>query len=108
MQLWRLIDCRPLSDRRENPMRRLLTIIVLAAALPACPVFAGDSSLSGNAAPPGGIAGATKAQHKHHAKSKTSVDEAKKDAAAAGTAGAVNKTPKIDPAVNKLNTVLPP
>lgn len=91
-------------------MRRLLTIIVLAAALPAiaCPAFAGDSSLSGNAAPPSGIAGATKAQHKHHAKSKTEVDEAKTDTTAAGTAGAVIKAPKTDPAVNKMNTVLPP
>jgi hypothetical protein len=106
------MDCRPLSDRRENPMRRLLTFITLTVALPlaSCPVFAGDSSLSGNPAPASGITGATKTQHKHHAKSaKTTADDnAKTEAAAGGTAGAVIKAPKTDPAVNRLNTVLPP
>ena len=92
-------------------MRRFMTIILLAAALPAAsgPAFAGDSSLSGNAAPAGGITGTTKTPHKHHAKSAKAVadDKAKADAAA-GTAGTVIPAPKTDPAVNKLNTVLPP
>jgi hypothetical protein len=106
------MGCRPLSDRRENAMRRLLTIIVLATALPVISgsAFAGDSSLSGNVAPASGIAGATKTHHKHHAKSVQTPtnDNAKKETAAGGTAGALIKAPKTDPAVNKLNTVLPP
>jgi hypothetical protein len=106
------MDCRPLSDRRENPMRRLLTFIMLIVTIPVAsgPAFAGDSSLSGNAAPASGIAGATKTHHKHHAKSAqtTTDDNAKKETAAGGTAGALIKAPKTDPAVNRLNTVLPP
>jgi hypothetical protein len=93
-------------------MRRLLTFITLAVAISTASdsAFAGDSSLSGNPAPASGLTGTKKAQHKHHAKSakSTADDKAKTEAAAGGTAGAVIKAPKTDPAVNKLNTVLPP
>ncbi len=93
-------------------MRRLLIFVTLIVTILAAsrPVSAGDSGLSGSTAPVSGITGATKTHHKHHAKSaKTAADDkAKTDAAAAGTSDATINPAKTDPAVNKLNTVLPP
>jgi hypothetical protein len=93
-------------------MNRFATFVLLTVALQAAPCFAdaADGGLTGSNPPASGLTGRVQNHHKHRAKPPAAApdDKASKDAAGAGTAGAAIKTPRIDPAVNKLNTVLPP